>query len=491
MIRSRNPIGDVYTNARNLLSQQVDGASLAAFRICFGLVMLAHAIKYLIPQGGTSLKDYLYHETTFNFTYPGFGWVQSLPEPFWTYLFVLMAIAALGVTLGVFYRTCAVALFATYSYIFLSEMAKYNNHYYLMCLLALLLAMVPADRRFSVSAWLKQRNGKPLSYTVPFWTVALLRTQLFIVYFYGGLAKLDADWLTGIPMIGKGEEVLAYWTPLLNLPAVDPLYVAVFICWVGLIFDLSIGFLLLSRRTRLAAVGLVAVFHISNHFLFPIGLFPAMAFLTTLIFFEPDWPVKVAQWCRSPRMPTLSWRWALLGALTLPPAGLLLAWRDSVSGFLHTPQKKLPHWLAALLLLYVAGQLVFPFRHHMIEGDPNWTEEGQDFSWRMMLRAKDASHTVFHVIDRELVVADGRGGMRVDWSKCSEDCPRTVYVPIDSPMFIWEHHPGLTATFEPNVGLRAIYRLNATDDAVQKTRELKSQWKQLYGRETVFVRDQS
>ena len=36
----------------------------------------------------------------------------------------------------------------------------------------------------------------------PAWTLWLLRAQIGIVYFYAGLAKLNADWLQGEPMRG-------------------------------------------------------------------------------------------------------------------------------------------------------------------------------------------------------------------------------------------------------------------------------------------------
>ena len=39
--------------------------------------------------------------------------------------------------------------------------------------------------------------------TVPRWNVLLLRFQLFIVYFYGAIAKLNPDWLAGEPMYSE------------------------------------------------------------------------------------------------------------------------------------------------------------------------------------------------------------------------------------------------------------------------------------------------
>ena len=46
--------------------------------------------------------------------------------------------------------------------------------------------------------------------------------------------------------------------------------------------------------------------------------------------------------------------------------------------------------------IWVGIQLVVPFRHVAIEGDPNWTEEGHRFAWHMMLRSKTGT-AVFDV----------------------------------------------------------------------------------------------
>ena len=42
-----------------------------------------------------------------------------------------------------------------------------------------------------------------------------------------------------------------------------------------------------------------------------------------------------------------------------------------------------------LMIPYLVIQLLLPLRHHFIEGDVLWTEEGHRLSWRMMLRERD------------------------------------------------------------------------------------------------------
>jgi len=48
-----------------------------------------------------------------------------------------------------------------------------------------------------------------------------------------------------------------------------------------------------------------------------------------------------------------------------------------------------------LIVIFITLQCLIPLRHHLYPGNVNWTEEGQRFSWRMMLRRKSASSTFY------------------------------------------------------------------------------------------------
>ncbi len=52
-----------------------------------------------------------------------------------------------------------------------------------------------------------------------------------------------------------------------------------------------------------------------------------------------------------------------------------------------SPVKKLT---LTLLGIWVTVQVLIPIRHFAIPGDVHWTEEGQNFSWHMLLRDKTA-----------------------------------------------------------------------------------------------------
>ena len=111
--------------------------------------------------------------------------------------FFVLALAAFCMMVGFFYRAAAVVFWLGYTYVFLIDKCWYLNHYYLIALLSFIAIFLPADRRLSVDAW---RKPAIRTNVAPAWTLWLLRAQVGIPYFFGGVAKLNADWLRGEPM---------------------------------------------------------------------------------------------------------------------------------------------------------------------------------------------------------------------------------------------------------------------------------------------------
>lgn len=276
--------------------------------------------------------------------------------------FYALGALAVCIAVGFCYRISAILFFLGFTYVFLLEQAHYLNHFYMVGLISFLMIFVPAHRAFSIDALLRPgiRSG-----TVPAWSLWILRAQVGIVYFYGGIAKLNSDWLSGEPM----RTWLAQRTdfPVIGGMFTDESVVYLF-SYGGLLLDLLIVPLLLWRRTRLPAFFLAATFHILNALLFRIGIFPWFMLAATLLFFPPDWPRRLLQ---------------RIGISLSPRAN---------NG--RTVPSKFPRTeIAALLLLggYFLVQLLLPLRHHLYPGDVNWTEEGHRFSWRMKLRDKSAT----------------------------------------------------------------------------------------------------
>jgi hypothetical protein len=352
------------------LFRPTDIASLVFFRIAFGVLALMDVLSTWIYY---HLQKNAFDPEGFQFNYYGFAWVQPLPEPLMSILFISLILAAVGVILGRWYRFCSIYFALGFIYVFLLEKAHYLNHGYLFCWLAVIMIFLPADRNFSWSVW---RHPERRLESMPFWCLGILRFLIGVVYFFGGIAKINSDWLQGIPLI----DWMAYKS---SLPVIGPLlglsWTPFIMAYVGLLLDLTIVFFLLNRRTRPWAFGLAICFHLLNMLIFNIGIFPYLSVSLTALYFSPDFPRKIiANLARRFR-----WfkRW-------------VESWQNRMAQF---PVKDTAEWPSDLrfrkpilttLVFLAAFHILVPLRHHLFPGNVAWTEEGHRYSWRMMLRAK-------------------------------------------------------------------------------------------------------
>jgi vitamin K-dependent gamma-carboxylase len=284
-------LADTYCALRSRLFAPVDIASLVYFRVAFGAIMLWEVWRYF-DRGWI---DRYYVEPTFYFTYYGFDWVRPWPAGWMMDAhFYALAVLAVLIILGLWYRVSAALFFIGFTYIFLLDQSRYLNHFYLISILGFLLIFIPAHRAFSIDA---ARRPDTRSDTAPAWSLWILRAQIAILYLYGGLAKLNGDWLRGEPM----REWLAERTdfPLIGRWFTEEWMVYLF-SYGGLLLDLFIVPFLLWKRTRPFALLAALAFHLTNNELFPIGIFPWLAIAATLLFLPPEWPRLVLSGKRLP-----------------------------------------------------------------------------------------------------------------------------------------------------------------------------------------------
>lgn len=336
------------------LFARVDIASLVVFRIAFGAIALWEVWRYF--NYGWIARYYI--NPMFHFSYFGFDWVKPwLGDGMYIHFYVMAALALL-IMFGLAYRLSAAAFFLAFSYVFLLDAARYLNHFYLFSLISFIMIFVPANRAFSFDSLLR---SKIQSDTIPAWSLWLLRIQIGLVYFFGGIAKINIDWLRGEPM----RDWLSYRTdfPFIGQWFNEEWMVYLF-SYGGLLFDLFFFPLVLWKRTRWLAIILGIGFHLTNAHLFSIGIFPWFMIAANFLFLSPDWPRRLIPWLRTDAAP-----------------------HDKLPAALSRSQK----WIVAGLGIYLAFQILFPLRHWLYPGDVNWTEEGHRFSWRMKLRDKDPS----------------------------------------------------------------------------------------------------
>src|SRR5262245_24167996 len=171
-----------------MVTERIDGASLAAFRILFGVLMAVSTVRFI----ALGWVDEFYVQPTFHFTWDPFPWVMPLPASLMHLLFAALVVLALAVAVGFQYRVCMMLFFVGFTYVELIDKTYYLNHYYLVSLLSGLMIFLPANAVWSLDA---AHSTHPTSPAVPSWTVNLLRYQVAVVYVFAGLAKINADWL--------------------------------------------------------------------------------------------------------------------------------------------------------------------------------------------------------------------------------------------------------------------------------------------------------
>ncbi len=359
------------------LSAPIDSGPLIFFRILFGLVIVWEVLRYF----SYGWIERYYVQPSLHFTYFGFDWVRPWPTMGMYLHFAVTGAVALCVALGLWYRVTSALLFVLFTYIFLLEQAVYLNHLYLVCLLCFLLIFLPAHREWSLDV---KRRPSLRSITAPAWTLLLLRVQLGIVYVYGGLAKLNADWVQGEPMrtwLAKRKNYAVIG------PYVTEEWFVAFFTWGGILLDLLIVPCLLWRPTRWLALAGATAFHLTNAMVFRIGIFPWLMLGATALFFPAAW------WSRLRRGPGA--RPATHGP------GRRSARRDArvdtrelprtTTGGEHAheaPASPARGVVMVLLGVYFLWQLLFPLRHFLYPGNVSWTEEGHRFAWHMKLRDK-------------------------------------------------------------------------------------------------------
>lgn len=343
---------------------------MAAFRFFFGALMFISLLRFWLM----GWIEKLYLEPDFHFSYIGFEWVKPLGN--FTYLlFIICMVSAILVSLGYKYRMAIIVFFLSFTYIELMDKTTYLNHYYFISVLSFLMIWLPANTYFALDA---KKNEQLRFQFIPRWSVDSIKLLLGIVYFYAGLAKLNPDWLfKAMP--------LKIWLPAsYGLPLIGDLlqkeWVHYAFSWGGAIYDLSIPFLLLFKRTRTWAFAAVIIFHVLTRILFPIGMFPYIMIMSTLIFFEAGLHKRILR--------------SLLRLGGSDPDYFENGKRMNIE-FNVLQKLKM-----SVVILFFTIQLLVPFRYLLYPGKLFWTEEGYRFSWRVMLMEK-AGYANFKIVDGE------------------------------------------------------------------------------------------
>lgn len=335
------------------LTTPVDNSLLILFRVVFGLLIAA--------EGGGAIATgwvrSVFIEPEFTFNFIGFDFLQPLVGETMYIVYGLLAVTGLMVMVGLRYRLAILTYAVLWTVSYLLQKTSYNNHYYLLMLLCWLMALMPANRYYSLDV---RQGYVTKSVTCPRWCVVVFCGQLLIVYTFASLAKVYPDWLSGIPIQLWFSTKADFW---LIGPLLQQEWVQTAVIYGGIAFDGLIIPGLLWKRTRPFAFAAAVLFHGFNSAVFHIGIFPYLA-IALCVFCFPGKQIRQWFFKRKPRV---------------------------TSEVMAQTSYTLAPWMLAVGGIYFLWQIYLPMRHHWYEGNVFWTEEGHRMSWRMMLRTKSGS----------------------------------------------------------------------------------------------------
>ena len=354
----------------NVMFKRVDISQLAIFRIFFGMLMFLESWGAI----ATGWVKEAFVTPEYTFTFMGLEWTQVMLGDFMYFYYFLMGIMGILIMIGYRYTFACVAFFVLWGLSYLMQKSHYNNHYYLVWLISGFMAIIPANRYYSVDV---KKNPELKQHYTSYWTIFIFQFQIALVYVYASLAKLYPGWLEN-KFLSIRLKSAAHWfrkelswdfyANFLELESVQYFQV-----YAGIFFDLLVVPLLLFKRTRTIALIATLTFHLANSITLQIGIFPYFA-IAFAVFFYPR-----------KRIQQLFFKSKTF-------------FEDSVSNIALSSKQNIG---LGLVTLYFIIQVALPVRHWFIEDNVLWTEEGHRLSWRMMLRTKSTYSFDIEYLDPE------------------------------------------------------------------------------------------
>jgi hypothetical protein len=348
----------MYKTLDTYLNQQTSSSILSVFRCFFGFLMLFSIIRFWLK----GWIEELYLDPVFHFSYYGFEWVSPIGE--YTYLiFFICGLSAFFVAIGFKYRVSIVIFFLSFLYIELMDKTTYLNHYYFINLVSFLLIFLPANASFSIDNLISKKSYQ----RIPQWSVDSIKLLVAIVYIYAGIAKINSDWLlSAMPL---GIWLSSKYDYVIFGDLFQKEWIHYFMSWGGMLYDITIPFLLLYSRTRIFAFVMVILFHLMTKFLFPIGMFPYIMIIASMVFFSPKFHDKIIGFFHH-----------IKEFFSIQKSKI-----EVVGDSYYCQYRKI---ILSIFCLFFLIQLIIPFRYVLYPGELLWHEQGYRFSWRVMLVEK-------------------------------------------------------------------------------------------------------
>lgn len=359
----------------NHLLRPVPIYPLVLLRVLFGSGLFLWTIWMMVS--GNLVE--MFSEPLYFFHYDGLEWLKPIPFPGMVLVFGLMAALALFISAGFYFRiSCALFLLGICYFTFIDR-AQYLSYYYYLIVLLAMLMVSPAHRVFSFD--LLKNPTLRVDY-VPLWVIRAFQIQVIMLFYFAGMAKLNADWLL------LGQPIGLWLTTFFEVDATNPYFASgavlpLVLSWLLILFDFIIPPFLFDTRTSGKAIRLLAVVQITAWLFFPTGFFPWLVLFSCSIFVSP-WPAHDL-------ISRISY--FLNDFYRFPPE---VFEKKSELALTYRNKFMIPFILGLFMVLQV-GLPVFLF---LKWGSQTWEDKAFRFSWDIRLLEKKSTLSFF-IVNKE------------------------------------------------------------------------------------------
>lgn len=276
-------------------------------------------------------------------------------------LFATVVISAIFCSAGLFFRYSKWVFTLSFGFLFFQDKMLWNNHWYLFFLVGILSLFMKLEASWSLDSVINPKIKNTYS---PRWYFEIFKLQIFVVYFFAGIAKLNYDWIVMAEPIGTFIKQRENYFVLGWIFKMDG--AKYFFAYTGLLFDLLIGFILFSDKFKKPGIILTFIFNVLNAIIFDIGLFPFIMLTSNLLFLRQTEAFQTNS--------------------------------KKITGTIQSAAKPvLKNSILFFLTLYVFFQFTFPMRQFLYHGNPSWIGICERFSWRMMIQNKEPIKYDFYI----------------------------------------------------------------------------------------------
>ena len=261
-----------------------DLRALAVLRIALGPITLLHLAPFLSDaSAGIHYDDHFWH--------PFASWAPRPSGELWAALLWVGAASAVLMACGVLTRLTTFTTFAVVAGNLLLSQTHFRHNRAFLAILLGVLCLLPTGRWISFDAWRRRRQRRPAPPpTAPTWPLVLLRVQVSLVYLASGFSKLvDSDWSSGLVLWDRAVRYQHVIHPA-------PSWLVDLLTWRGLYYVVAPGAILTElflagglwwARTRLAAIGVAIVFHLTIEISSSVEVFSYAAIAALIIWVTP------------------------------------------------------------------------------------------------------------------------------------------------------------------------------------------------------------